>query len=807
MTPITVKTVRSESTTYTLDATRPLPPVLAGHLKMGGRNPGGVEIAANNRFFTIGGEPVLPVMAEFHFSRYPAEYWEEELLKMRACGVQIVSSYVFWLHHEELEGKFDWSGNLDLGKFSRLCGKLGLSFFPRPGPHVHAEARNGGLPDWVFRRCDITRSTRRNEPRFMEYVRRYYREVAKQLEGQLFKDGGPVIGLQVDNEYWYDGPGGGTEYILALKSMARDVGIDVPLYSITGWGMVALPEDEFIPFYGGYPDQPWAQIDDRLPPNPHYFFRTDERNDHDIGSDIRSSSDLDHLTYDKDRYPFAACEMGAGIHNTGRRRPVVSPADIAALNLTKIGCGSNLVGYFVFHGVSNPVGKLSFFNETIDTGMWCDLPRIGYDFRAPLGEFGEANGTYHELRLLNLFLNDFGDRLAPLPPVAPDRIPAAWDDCHTLRMAARTDGQTGFVFVNNHIRHYPECEIGPVRIRVALADTLLELTGKPLTVPAGSYFFWPFRMPMGGAVLEWATAQPLCILRGHPRDTVVFFDTPGLAPEFRFAHGEVLDDLRPGSGSIRTITPPQGAAVDLLLLSREEALRSYKFTIDGRDYLFRSAAKLYFDGRRIHVIGTDPAGIDLAWYPDDGLALKSTEDAAASVGPSRREGEFRSLPIAVVPRRLTLQARELPREELLPPIMQSAPSLELARELWLPEGAKAWAVDIPANVMSEANDVFLRISFAGDKIEAYLDGRLITDAYYDGTPWTIGLKRFLKKPQDRRLILLITPLRADAPVWLEDFAKVDPASTPRLDKLSVDVELSIAIEALSGRVIEEKASQ
>jgi hypothetical protein len=139
--------------------------------------------------------------------------------------------------------------------------------------------------------------------------------------------------------------------------------------------------------------------------------------------------------------------------------------------------------------------------------------------------------------------------------------------------------------------------------------------------------------------------------------------------------------------------------------------------------------------------------------------------------------------------------------------MQSAPSLELARELWLPEGAKAWAVDIPANVMSEANDVFLRISFAGDKIEAYLDGRLITDAYYDGTPWTIGLKRFLKKPQDRRLILLITPLRADAPVWLEDFAKVDPASTPRLDKLSVDVELSIAIEALSGRVIEEKASQ
>jgi hypothetical protein len=139
--------------------------------------------------------------------------------------------------------------------------------------------------------------------------------------------------------------------------------------------------------------------------------------------------------------------------------------------------------------------------------------------------------------------------------------------------------------------------------------------------------------------------------------------------------------------------------------------------------------------------------------------------------------------------------------------MRLASSLELARELWLAEGAKAWAVDIPADVMTGASDVFLRTTFAGDKIEAYLDGRLITDAYYDGTPWTIGLKRFLKKTQDSRLILVITPLCADYRVWMEDFAKVDPATTPRLDQLSVDVEFSIALEALSGRVIQGKASQ
>ena len=129
-----------------IDLSRPDLSIRAGHLKMGGINPQGLEINANSRYLTLGGRPWLPVMGEFHFSRYPADQWETELRKMQAGGVNIVATYLFWIHHEEIEGAFDWSGYCDLRHFVQLCAKAGLYSYPRIGPWAHGEARNGGFP-------------------------------------------------------------------------------------------------------------------------------------------------------------------------------------------------------------------------------------------------------------------------------------------------------------------------------------------------------------------------------------------------------------------------------------------------------------------------------------------------------------------------------------------------------------------------------------------------------------------------------------------------------------------------------------
>ncbi len=151
---------------------------------------------------------------------------------MKAGGVQIVSTYVFWIHHEESEGQFDFTGNRDLRHFAELCKKHGLLLFVRVGPYVHGEARNGGLPDWVLKEGP----TRRNDPLYMSKVRLYYGQIGNQLRGELWKDGGPVIGVQVENEYFKHGPDAGAAHIAELKKLAIAAGLDVPLYTVTGWG-------------------------------------------------------------------------------------------------------------------------------------------------------------------------------------------------------------------------------------------------------------------------------------------------------------------------------------------------------------------------------------------------------------------------------------------------------------------------------------------------------------------------------------------------------------------------------------------
>ena len=119
----------------------PKPPVTEG-FKMGeARSPDGATLTLDSSRLLLNGKPWTPVMGEFHFVRYPENEWREELLKMKAGGVDIVSTYVFWIHHEEIEGQFDWSGSRNLRRFIQTCQEAGLKAFVRCGPWDHGEVR------------------------------------------------------------------------------------------------------------------------------------------------------------------------------------------------------------------------------------------------------------------------------------------------------------------------------------------------------------------------------------------------------------------------------------------------------------------------------------------------------------------------------------------------------------------------------------------------------------------------------------------------------------------------------------------
>jgi beta-galactosidase len=433
----------------TVDASAPIAPPETGYLHLGGTSSTGHSLQINSRYLILDGKPWLPVMGELHFTRVPESEWEEEILKMQAAGINIISTYVFWIHHEEIEGQFDWTGRRDLRRFVQLCAKHGMYVWLRPGPWAHGEVRNGGFPDWLARLPNL----RSNDPVYLAHVKKFFNQVGLQVHGLMFKDGGPIIGTQLENEYGLHGPGRGSEHILELKQLAIAAGIDPPIFSVTGWPSLDFPPQEVVPVSGGYPDGFWYGSQTQLPPSITYLFNFN-RELGDMGATVPSEDPTGKVNLKHD--PYFAAEEAGGMATAYHRRPVLSADDIAALNLTGIGSGMNLYGYYMFHGGENPHGKLSTLQESVATGYPNDLPEYDYDFQAPIGAAGQLRESYRKTRLLHLFLNAYGSELATMPAFAPTIHTRDAADTTAPRVAVRTNGTSGFIFVNNYVRQLPK---------------------------------------------------------------------------------------------------------------------------------------------------------------------------------------------------------------------------------------------------------------------------------------------------------------------------------------------------------------
>jgi hypothetical protein len=595
--------------TYSVDARITSKPPMSGHLKMGNPGPAGKEILLNNKYITIGGKPVVPVMGEIHFSRCPKADWEERILKMKANGITIIATYVFWIFHEEIEGKFDWSGDNDFRSFIQLCQKHTMYVYPRIGPWCHGEVRNGGTPDWILSKKDLV--DRSNNTLYQFYADRWYKSIAAQLEGLYYKDGGPIIGIQLENEY-RRGPSGNA-HILWLKQTAQKYGMDVPMYTVTGWGNASVPQDEVIPLFGGYPEEPWITDIQPATENPNSTFEA-PMNDEGIGADVagkEGKSATDHT-----RYPYLTCEIGLGNQISYHRRPILNQFDGLAIATTKTGSGSNLPGYYVFSGGSNPVGKLTTLEENQDeTGYWNQYCDISYDFQAAIGETGELAPSYYQVKKLHYFLGEFGDRLAPMTPVIPnDQKPK-----NQLQWSVRVQGNSGFVFGLNYYRNFVKPLQKGVQLQIELPEGPLTFPSKPVDIKDSCIFIWPFNFDMEGVLLKYATAQPLC--KTAPGQWF-FIQNLGAEPEFCFdaalvksvsvTSGSVekknnqfiVTDIKPGLNNSLIVRTKAGKTLSIKILSYEESNHAWYFKETNKLYL--SDANLYINGNELIAYGRNP---------------------------------------------------------------------------------------------------------------------------------------------------------------------------------------------------------
>jgi beta-galactosidase len=757
--------------------------------------PDGQTIGVNSQYLLLNHKAWLPVMGEFHYTRVPREDWETEILKMKAGGVQIISTYVIWIHHEEIEGQFDWSGRRDLRAFVALCAKHGMYVYPRLGPWAHGEARNGGLPDWVL----AEGATRKNDPVYLSEVTKLFEQIGQQLKGQLWKDGGPVIGIQFENEYRGDGsPGTGDDHIRTLKKIAVQAGMDVPLYTVTGWDGAAIPLDAVFPVYGGYPDAPWDGSPKKLPPNEVYVFRTKNRvggNMGIIGGGGQNPSSVYAGT------PFLTAEVGSGMQDTYFRRPVVSADDIASIPSVILGSGANLLGFYMFQGGRNPDGKVTTLQESQATGYPTDVPVKSYDFQAPLGEYGGERPSFRRLKLVNYFLNDFGSALAPMSPHFPAELPTNPADLSVPRVSARNSGNHAFVFFNNYIRGTAMPERKHFSITLQLASQIVAIPSKPIDLSSGAYGIWPVNLDLGGYTLRYSTAQLFHRFTRDGETYFCFFTIPGVDSEFALQTSEEPASLTEGlkrrvESGITFLTqtgssPLQEAVfssgqkkVHLLLFSREEAENTWK--IPGQAVPLITSADFFADKNvaTLRSNGRSTIGFSL-------LKGEAKPSASAPIHVSSEtsvlSSYFAEFPEVKLPSRLNQTSPGSPREALAygKSFSWRKQPLPLAPDDQAFAHAGRWIFNLPDVSSPGLNDVSIVIRYNGDVARLVSGKRLIDDDFWNGQPWRLSLNdlRFEGVHKDAELQVLNWPL--EIPMYLEPPAVRDSTMAPSLNFVPV----------------------
>jgi beta-galactosidase GanA len=220
------------------------------------------EFKVSENRFLLTGNPFRIFSGEMHYNRIPKEYWKDRLTKLKAAGLNTLCTYVFWNQHEPTPGNFDFSGSLDVAEYIRVAHSLGLKVLLRPGPYVCSEWDLGGLPAWLLKNRNV--KLRCMDEKYMMAVERYFMRLGEELKDLQITNSGPIIMVQVENEY--GSYGNDKEYMNALKQIIRKAGFNVELFTSDGPAHYLLESgtlDGVVPVvnFGGNPQKAFEELD------------------------------------------------------------------------------------------------------------------------------------------------------------------------------------------------------------------------------------------------------------------------------------------------------------------------------------------------------------------------------------------------------------------------------------------------------------------------------------------------------------------------------------------------------------------
>lgn len=315
--------------------------------------------------FLLDGKPVKLISGAIHYFRMTPGQWEDSLYNLKALGANTVETYIPWNLHEPIEGTYDFEGLKDIEAFVKLAQEIGLLVILRPSVYICAEWEFGGLPAWLLREKGMR--LRSTDPRFMEKVRQYFSVLIPKLIPLQLTQGGPVIMMQIENEYGSYGME--KDYLRQTKQLMEEFGVDVPLFTSDGaWDEVLdagtlIEEDIFVTGNFGSHSKENAQV------MQHFMKRHGKK------------------------WPIMCMEYWDGWFNRWNE-PIIKRdgQELATEVKDMLEVGS--LNLYMFHGGTN----FGFYNGCSARGV-LDLPQVtSYDYDALLTEWGEPTEKYFHVQ-------------------------------------------------------------------------------------------------------------------------------------------------------------------------------------------------------------------------------------------------------------------------------------------------------------------------------------------------------------------------------------------------------------------------
>ena len=335
---------------------------------------------AGNGTFLLNGNPFVVKAAEIHYPRIPKPYWEHRIKMCKALGMNTVCIYIFWNIHEQREGQFDFTGNNDVAEFCRLAQKNGMYVIVRPGPYVCAEWEMGGLPWWLLKKKDIR--LREQDPYFMERVKIFEQKVGEQLAPLTIQNGGPIIMVQVENEYGSYGED--KPYVSEIRDCLRGIyGKDLALFQCD-WSSNFEKN--------GLDDLTWTM---------------------NFGTGANINDQFRRLGELRPNAPKMCSEFWSGWFDKWGARHETRPAKDMVDGMDEMLSKGISFSLYMTHGGTS-FGHWAGANSP---GFAPDV--TSYDYDAPINEYGQTTPKYFELRKMMEKYND-GKAFPAVPkPAAP----------------------------------------------------------------------------------------------------------------------------------------------------------------------------------------------------------------------------------------------------------------------------------------------------------------------------------------------------------------------------------------------------